>query len=126
METLQYNNIIPTLKKLFPHFMDDDELHALCTDVPGLYLTFLIRYTNENWNDLTTQENLATLMNSMVLSTDNDVRETFFDFALDYYLHFKENKTANDVFMNQLLLPQTKHIILDAADYWYRANKNVN
>ena len=122
MEKFEYNNIIPAVKNLFPAFMNDEGLNGLCSDVPGLYLTFLIGYTCENWNAPTTQEHLAALMNNMACSADADVRNTFLDFALDFYLHFKEHKTDHAYFMNSLLLPQTKHIILDAADYWYRAN----
>ena len=122
MEKFEYNNIIPALRTLFPVFMNDEELNGICSDVPGLYLTFLIGYTNENWNDSITQKHLAALMNNMVCSADADVRNTFADFALDFYLHFKEHKTDIGHFMNILLLPQTKHFILDAADYWYRAN----
>lgn len=124
MEKFEYNDIIPMLRNLFPDFMNDEELNVLCSDVAGLYLTFLIGYTNENWNKTTTQKHLATLMNYMAGSTDADVRNTFLDFALDFYLHFQEHITDHTYFMNNLLLPGTKHLILDAVDYWNRMNVN--
>ncbi|MGV3657704.1 MAG: hypothetical protein ACO1NX_07105 [Chitinophagaceae bacterium] len=126
MEKFEYKDIIPMLRNLFPEFMNDEELNGLCSDVPGLYLTFLIGYAGNNWNNSNTQIQLAQLMNQMAVSTDTNVRDTFLDFALDFYLHFEEVKIATDHFMNSLLLPQTKHIVLDAADYWYRANKDYN
>ena len=126
MEKFEYDDIIPALRNLFPAFMKDKELNGLCSDVPGLYLTFLIGYAGKNWNDANIQIHLAQLMNPMAASTDTDVRNTFLDFALDFYLQFQENKIDKDRFMNHLLLPQTEHLIIDAADYWYRSNADYN
>ena len=122
MEGFEYKNIIPTLRCLFPAYMKEEEMNGFCSDEPGLYLTFLISYVGKGWNDLNTQSKLAELMNKMIGSNDADVRNTFTDFALDFYLHFEEHKLDNAQFMNKLLLPQTKHFIRDAANYWYRAN----
>jgi hypothetical protein len=125
MKEFRFNNIITELEKYFPKFTNDLKLKNLSDDEPGIFLTFLIPFVSERWNDMSIQEHLAMLMNDMSNSKDAAVKNTFSDFALDFYLHFEEHKINIQPFMINKLLPETRIFIQDCSDYWYKANKTT-
>jgi hypothetical protein len=125
MKEVRYNNIISELKALFPEFTNDAELRNAADDEPGLYLTFLISYVSERWNDRSIQDRLAKFMDNMAKSQDAAVKNTFSDFALDFYLHFGEHKMDIRSFMTNMLLPETRNFVQNCADYWYKANNAI-
>jgi len=117
MQGLVYDNIIPEIESLFPEFANDIELKELAAGLPAIYLSFLISYAYNNWDDLSIWSRLATLMNELAQSKNENTKIVFLDFAVDFYRRFEEHRVNVDSFLNSLL-PKTKEFIEYRIEFW--------
>ncbi len=97
------------------------ETKKILEDNVSVNFSFFVSYSAEKWSIDGFQEKLASFLERMDSSSDEDVKWVTNDFMLDFYLYFTEHEIILDPFLS-LLNQKTRDRLLGNYNFWKKAN----